>query len=94
MKRVVVRLLAVSALISGAVVVGLAQQVPAVPAMNDPRVGLKAGLHDARSRTGRPVLGGAAAPRRAHPAVHRHSIPSRRIASGSRIRISRSAATT
>src|SRR5262249_41800747 len=36
-----------AAALLAAVVVGFAQQSPAVPAMNDPRVGLKAGLHDA-----------------------------------------------
>jgi hypothetical protein len=47
MKPAVMRLISMSALVSAAVVAAIAQQVPAVPAMNDPRVGLKAGLHDA-----------------------------------------------
>jgi len=36
-----------SALLLSVAIRGAAQQIPAVPATNDPRVGLKAGLHDA-----------------------------------------------
>jgi hypothetical protein len=41
------RFLCFAALLLCVVIQGIAQQVPAVPATNDPRVGLKAGLHDA-----------------------------------------------
>jgi hypothetical protein len=37
----------VSAMVIGALAIGRAQQVPMPPAKNDPRVGLKPGLHDA-----------------------------------------------
>jgi len=36
-----------SALLLSLAIHGTAQQIPAVPATNDPRVGLKGGLHDA-----------------------------------------------
>jgi hypothetical protein len=42
-----VRFLCLAALLLSVVIQGTAQQIPAVPAANDPRVGLKPGLHDA-----------------------------------------------
>jgi hypothetical protein len=47
MKSAAIRALWVCVVLSAAAVGGTAQQVPAVPAENDPRIGLKAGLHDA-----------------------------------------------
>jgi hypothetical protein len=47
MRRAAIRLMCLSALVACVVITGVAQQVPAVPNMNDPRVGLKAGLFDA-----------------------------------------------
>ncbi len=47
MRSAVARCLCVAALLLSVVMQGTAQQVPAVPATHDPRVGLKAGLHDA-----------------------------------------------
>jgi hypothetical protein len=48
LRLAITRFVCFSLLVSGAALVrGAGQQVPAVPAANDPRVGLKAGLHDA-----------------------------------------------
>jgi hypothetical protein len=47
MRRAAIRVMCLSALVACVVIKGAAQQVPAVPNMNDPRVGLKAGLFDA-----------------------------------------------
>ncbi len=47
MRSAVARCLCVATLLLSVVMQGTAQQVPAVPATHDPRVGLKAGLHDA-----------------------------------------------
>jgi hypothetical protein len=47
MKSVATRFLCFAALLLSVVIQGTAQQTPAVPATGDPRVGLKAGLHDA-----------------------------------------------
>ncbi len=47
MRSVAATLLCLSAVSLFAALEGAAQQIPAAPAMNDPRVGLKAGLHDA-----------------------------------------------
>jgi hypothetical protein len=47
MRSAVARFLGLAALLLSVVIQGSAQQIPAVPAANDPRVGLKAGLHDA-----------------------------------------------
>lgn len=47
MRRSATMLGYLSALLACVVIDGAAQQVPAVPSLNDPRVGLKAGLHDA-----------------------------------------------
>jgi hypothetical protein len=47
MRSAATRFLCFAALLLCVVIQGVAQQVPAVPAANDPRVGLKAGLHDA-----------------------------------------------
>ena len=47
MRSAAIRCLSLSALVLSVVIQGTAQQIPAAPAMNDPRVGLKAGLHDA-----------------------------------------------
>jgi hypothetical protein len=47
MRSAASRFLCFAALLACVVVPGTAQQVPAVPAANDPRIGLKPGLHDA-----------------------------------------------
>ncbi|MGE5242750.1 MAG: LVIVD repeat-containing protein [Betaproteobacteria bacterium] len=47
MRRLAVRLLCCSAVSAALAAVAVAQQIPAAPAMNDPRVGLKAGFQDA-----------------------------------------------
>ena len=47
MRSTVIRTMCFSALVACAVVRGAAQQTPAAPATNDPRVGLKAGFRDA-----------------------------------------------
>ena len=47
MRSVAVRLIGSSAVALSLAAVAFAQQIPAAPAMNDPRVGLKAGFHDA-----------------------------------------------
>src|SRR5262245_22069933 len=51
MRSPALRFLYAAVLALSTALVGLAQQVPAVPAMNDPRVGLKAGLRDAGEAT-------------------------------------------
>jgi len=47
MKSAAIRALVFAGLLASFVSSGTAQQIPAVAAGNDPRVGLKAGLHDA-----------------------------------------------
>jgi hypothetical protein len=47
MRSGALRCVSFSALVLSAVIQGTAQQIPAAPATNDPRVGLKPGLHDA-----------------------------------------------